>query len=167
MSRAEANKRYHEQKKNDPEYVAKRRAHGKKWRDSHKKEVLESRNQYYRDHPEYAWLDSIKHRARKLGVPFNLTAQYLKSIAADICPVLGIPLICSTGNTGPTNNSPTVDRLIPNLGYVEGNVMVVSKLANQIKSCATPEQIRQVADFYAALFASSSQLISDVHEDAT
>ena len=162
MSRAEAQKRYHEQKKNDPEYITKRREHGKKWRDSHKQEALESRNQYYKDHPEYGWIDSIKSRAKRLGVPFNLTGEYLRSIHTTTCPVLGILLERSIGGPA-TDNSPTIDRIIPSIGYVEGNVMIISKLANQIKSSATPEQIRQVADFYQQLFERRVPLVSDIH----
>jgi hypothetical protein len=161
MSRLEAQKRYHDQKKNDPEYIARRREHCRKWREAHKKEALEARKQYYRDNPEYPWLDSIKTRAKKLGVPFNLTVGYLRSIMTDTCPVLGIPLMSSIGGTGPTDNSPTIDRIIPELGYVEGNVMVVSKLANQIKSSATPSQIQMVAEFYSRLFSTRSEFVTD------
>ena len=162
MSRAEAQKRYHEQNKNDPEYVARRRENGRKWRQTHKKEALEARKQYYKDNPEYGWLDSIKTRARRLKVPFNLTVAYIRSIYADTCPVLGIPLTRSVGGSS-TDNSPTLDRIIPHLGYVEGNVMVISKLANQIKSSATPEQIQRVADFYKSLFSARPELLTYVH----
>ena len=160
-ARDQASKRYHNQGKTDPEYVARRKEYGRKWRAGHKTEALAARRQYYKDHPEYAWLDSIKSRAKKLNVPFNLTVSFLRSIMVDTCPVLGIPLISSAGGEGPTNNSPTVDRIIPSLGYVKGNVMVISKLANQIKSCATPEQITQVAEYYSALFADRLHLVAD------
>lgn len=165
MSRAEAQKRYHEQKKTDPEYIAKRRDHGRKWREAHKQQALNSRKQYYNEHPEYAWLDSIRTRAKKLNVPCNLTPEYLRSIMVDVCPVLNIPLVRSVGESA-TDNSPTLDRIIPEIGYTEGNVMVISKLANQIKSSATPDQIQRVADFYKILFAARSELITDIHQDA-
>ncbi len=164
MSRAEAQKRYHEQQKNDPEYVARRREYGRKWRQSHKKEALDARKQYYKDNPEYGWLDSTKSRARRLKVPFNLTVEYIKAIYTDTCPVLGISLTRTIGGPS-TDNSPTLDRIIPHLGYVEGNVMVISKLANQIKSSATPEQVQRVADFYRSLFDSRPELLAHIHED--
>ena len=161
MSRAEAQKRYHEQKKNDPDYVARRREHGRKWRQTHKKEALEARKQYYKDNPEYQWIDNAKHRAKKLGVPFDLTVEYIRSIYTNVCPVLDIPLERTPGGT--TNNTPSIDRIVPELGYVQGNVIVVSLLANQIKSCATPDQIQKVANFYSALFLERSKLLPDVH----
>lgn len=165
MGRAEAQKCYHEQKKNDPDYVAKRREYGRKWRESHKQESLNARKQYYKDHPEYGWIDSTKTRAKRLGVPFNLTVDYLRSIHTDVCPVLGIPLKRNVGGN-PTDNSPTLDRIVPELGYIEGNVMIISKLANQIKSSATPDQIRRVADFYTTLFAARSEFLSNIHQDS-
>jgi uncharacterized protein YejL (UPF0352 family) len=47
------------------------------------------------------------------------------------------------------DGSPQLDRLVPELGYVVGNVAVISRLANTIKSNATPQQIRAVADWFA------------------
>ena len=38
------------------------------------------------------------------------------------------------------------------LQYTKDNVIVVSGLANKIKTSATPEQIKKVADFYASLY---------------
>ena len=46
------------------------------------------------------------------------------------CPVLNIPLL-STGKR--TDNSPSLDRIIPSLGYVPGNVKVISwKLTDEV-----------------------------------
>ena len=44
-----------------------------------------------------------------------------------------------------------MDRLDPAKGYTQGNVLVVSHLANTIKSNATPAQLMQVALFYKTL----------------
>jgi len=47
-----------------------------------------------------------------------------------------------------SNHSPSIDRIIPHKGYVEGNVIIVSDLANRIKSDATLEEISNVIKFY-------------------
>ena len=39
----------------------------------------------------------------------------------------------------------------PNKGYVKGNIIVVSMRANRIKTDATFDEIRKVADFYEKL----------------
>jgi len=59
------------------------------------------------------------------------------------CPALGIYLKQGTGKRR-LPESPTLDRLNPLLGYVPGNVMVISSLANTIKSNANYRQIGMV-----------------------
>lgn len=64
---------------------------------------------------------------------------------------MGIPLYSMTGTRGGGPNSPTLDRIRPDLGYVKGNVIVISGRANRIKSDATIEELRDIASFYATL----------------
>lgn len=45
------------------------------------------------------------------------------------------------------DNSPSLDKLIPDLGYVKGNVAVISWRANRFKSDGTLEEIRMIADW--------------------
>lgn len=80
---------------------------------------------------------------------FDLTAGDI--VIPDKCPVLGIPLSPTARAAGP--GSPSLDRIENDRGYVRGNVVVVSHLANTIKSVATPKQLRQVASFYTDLWA--------------
>ena len=51
------------------------------------------------------------------------------------------------GRCWPGPGSPTLDRIVPSLGYVPGNVVVISHKANSIKSNATAAEIRAVADW--------------------
>ena len=44
--------------------------------------------------------------------------------------------------------SPSIDRIIPELGYVKGNVQIICMLANRIKSNATPDQVIQVGTYF-------------------
>lgn len=95
-------------------------------------------------------LNHIRTRARKKNIPFDITPKYIASIAPTHCPIFGFPL--QRHSKASQYNSPSIDRIDPSLGYVEGNVLVVSKLANQIKSNASPSQILQVGEFYRTLF---------------
>lgn len=85
-----------------------------------------------------------KSRATKAGVPFNLTPEDIT--IPHRCPVLGIPLI--VGGDKPTDNSPSLDRVMPNMGYVRGNVLVISNRANRIKNNATITELEKVAAFF-------------------
>jgi hypothetical protein len=45
-------------------------------------------------------------------------------------------------------NSPSLDRINNNLGYVPGNVIVVSDRANRIKNNATIEELEKIVNYY-------------------
>lgn len=87
---------------------------------------------------------AAKARATKAGVPFALATDDITIPFA--CPVLDIPIIVGSGK--PTDNSPSLDRVVPALGYVRGNVLVISNRANRIKNNATVPELRMVADFF-------------------
>jgi hypothetical protein len=80
----------------------------------------------------HALVIECRSRARKLGIPFNIDEADLKNQM--ICPVLGIPMFRTPGKC--TENSPTVDRIYPALGYVRGNVCVISWKANRLKGAS-------------------------------
>jgi len=89
------------------------------------------------------WLNNIKHRAKKKGLPFDLTLEDLPIPA--VCPILGIPLTMRSGSFH--DNSPSIDRIIPAKGYVKGNVAIVSYRANRIKDYGTLDELRKVVAF--------------------
>ena len=102
-------------------------------------------NQRYLDKPFWFTIRDAKKRAKKFNIDFNLTEEYVESIYPKDgkCPALEIKLKRKDGA-----NAPSLDRIIPSLGYVEGNIQWVSKLANQIMSSATPDQVIQVGKYF-------------------
>lgn len=89
---------------------------------------------------------SARRRAKKIGVPFNISATDLYPLPA-FCPVLGIPLTPNIGKGMPSDNSPSLDRMVGSVGYVKGNVRVISYRANAVKNNATADELRRVADW--------------------
>jgi hypothetical protein len=87
-------------------------------------------------------VSGAKQRAKKKGLDFDLTIEDLLP-AYDTCPILGIKLIAGKGSVLPS--SPTLDKFIPSLGYVRGNVRVISAMANRMKSNATIAELRMFA----------------------
>ena len=81
-------------------------------------------------------------------MPFELSEHDFE--IPDVCPVLGIPLAMGVGRSGPREWSPTIDRIIPSLGYVPGNVVVVSWRANRLKSDGTMEELARIVSWYTA-----------------
>lgn len=94
------------------------------------------------------FLDHARRRAKDGCFPFNLSKEYLSSIWPDdgLCPVLGVEMKPNPKTQGP--NSPTLDRLDPTKGYVEGNVAFICAKANTLKNDETnPEVLRRLADW--------------------
>lgn len=90
-----------------------------------------------------------KQRARLRGLPFDMVPEDF--IIPLLCPVLGIELQIHLGDNSPKDNSPSVDRIIPTLGYVKSNIIIVSQKANQMKSNGTVEDMKKVYEFYRDL----------------
>jgi hypothetical protein len=136
-----------------PEQIEYTKDYKKKWAAKNREILKLKRQEKYEANPEKYRLSTLRNRCNKRGIPFNLDEKDI--IAPEFCPVLGIKLRTNykIGATdgGITSNSPTVDRIIPELGYVKGNIIVVSHLANRIRNNATPQQIRMVAKFYESL----------------
>lgn len=87
-------------------------------------------------------LRNARKRAMQHNIRFDLTVDDIE--IPEACPVLGI-LFKQSGRRGPNDHSPTLDRVRPSEGYVRGNIIVMSHLANMIKSSATAEQVMDVA----------------------
>jgi hypothetical protein len=90
-------------------------------------------------------LRECKTRSERKNTFCNLEKADIKELMTNTCPALGIELIIGKEDWG---NSPTIDRIDNTKGYVKGNIIVVSMLANCIKNQATPDQILKVGNFY-------------------
>ena len=99
-----------------------------------------SNKKRYDTNPEKRVIEQMRYRAEQKGIPFSLTAADIPT--PEYCPVLGIKL---KRNGKPfADDSPSVDRIIPELGYVPGNVRVISMRANAIKKDATIQELRGI-----------------------
>ena len=70
-------------------------------------------------------------------VSFDIDGLYVEQ-----CPILGIPLRYCDGKRG--DDSATLDKIVPDVGYVPGNVWIISSLANTIKQDASATEILKV-----------------------
>lgn len=111
---------------------------------------LKSKTYYYN---KDNWIRQAKRvfrarrtKARSYGVPFTITFDQLGPPPAT-CPVLGIEMGWRKGYKG-RDHSPSMDRIDSSLGYIPGNVVWVSFKANRIKSDATADELRLIADYY-------------------
>lgn len=95
----------------------------------------------YKDNPAKGILITVKNRAKRKGIKFNLTEDDIK--IPKKCPVLDIELKPFSGS----DNSPSVDRLDPNKGYIKDNIRIISMRANSIKRDASKDEIYKIYQY--------------------
>jgi hypothetical protein len=105
---------------------------------------------------EKKMLNRAKMRAIKQNIPFSITEKDV--VIPEYCPILGIKLEHHRGKPGAYKNSPSLDRIIPEKGYVSGNVRVISQLANQCKGSATPEELLLFAKWIIVTFENNTDM---------
>lgn len=89
-------------------------------------------------------------RARLYKLPFDIDIEYLKSIKTDRCPIFDIELSWGKIGEGHKNmaaNSPSLDKIKPEYGYIKGNVCIISNIANTIKNNVGYEELYKIADW--------------------
>jgi len=129
-------KYYHENKdiiqKNNKEYS------------NNNRDVLRVKKQEYRAaNPEKMMYTAAKSRAKSRNIEFSIELSDI--VIPDVCPVLNIPLIVAKGVLSP--NSPSLHRINTKIGYIKGNVQVISHKANMMKSDASNEQLLLFANW--------------------
>lgn len=104
------------------------------------------KRRYYEGH----WLEILvkqaKWRSARAGIPFAIAVSDVR--IPEFCPILGIRIEMGRGKNRVA--SPTIDRIVPSLGYVPGNIAVISFRANRIKNDGTAEEHEAVARFMRA-----------------
>jgi hypothetical protein len=91
-------------------------------------------------------LHSARKRSKLKHIPFDITKDDI--VVPTHCPILGIQLVPNQkGTKAYSKHSPSLDRIIPELGYVKGNVWVISHLANVMKNCASIEELIKFAEW--------------------
>jgi len=103
-----------------------------------KEQERNHKRERYSDNPMYISLLSKKTFSKKYNLPFNLTLEDL--IVPEYCPLLNVKMERGTPYT------PSIDRIIPSLGYVKGNIQIVSLKANLMKTNATLKELKSFCE---------------------
>jgi len=94
-----------------------------------------------------AMVRRARARAKKKDIPCTLEWEQLIPLVKERCPYFTeIKLDWKNKKKGITIESPALDRIIPEKGYVIGNVEIISTKANNVKSVGTSEDLYRVAD---------------------
>ena len=137
--------------------------YAKEWYEKNKERILENKrrpeNKPYLSQKQRAWnlanptryiLNNCRSRAKREGIEFNLSIDDI--IIPEVCPYLKIPLTLILGE-GKQESNISIDRIDPTKGYIKGNVQIISKKANTMKSNASKEELitfaRSILDVFA------------------
>lgn len=102
-------------------------------------------------------LRSAQYRAKKKGLLFDLTKEWLSARWTGKCELSGIPFALKDGAPGPKFYSPSIDRIVAHLGYVQTNCRIVLWAVNSLKHDATDADMYRVAK----ALAENSSYLSD------
>jgi hypothetical protein len=140
----------------------KRRAIIRERNGKRKEELRELAKEYRRTHPEWTratqkrarkklrennpehliWMET-KKRAQKRGIPFEIEVSDIA--IPKLCPILGIELSFGIGRVH--DASPSLDRIVPEKGYVKGNCFIISSKANRMKQENTLETLEKIISY--------------------
>lgn len=93
--------------------------------------------------PQKLMFTAAKARAKINRLPFDIDVEDI--VIPEYCPVLGLKLERNSGGKSHRRNSPSLDKIVPELGYVKGNIQVLSVRANYMKSDASIEELLMFA----------------------
>jgi hypothetical protein len=92
-----------------------------------------------------------RDKARRQGIPFLITFEYFTQLAEKTiyCPIFTKVKLSwgFTINGQATDNSPSLDKIDPKLGYISGNCAIICNRANRIKNNGTAQEHRQIAEW--------------------
>lgn len=91
--------------------------------------------------------NQLKQSAKKRGIEFSLNLSDINNLSFPItCPILEIPLKYHTDK--PQDDSYSIDRIDNSLGYISGNIQVISYKANRAKNNLTNEELKKLTLYY-------------------
>lgn len=112
--------------------------------DNRKLKMRVYRKNWEHKHWENRLWNNAKRNARSKGRPFNIEEKDI--VIPEKCPILNITLLKGSISKNCNNDAlASLDCIDPTLGYIKGNVWVISFLANRMKQNATKEQLIQFA----------------------
>lgn len=125
---------------------ARHRAVKRRSREEHPGLLREQYKAWRHRFPEKQIWHQARKRAAVKGFTFDITPEDI--VIPKRCPILGIPLVLprerAEAATGFIDESPSLDRIDNEKGYVRGNVWVISWRANRIKGYATLKELEAV-----------------------
>jgi hypothetical protein len=122
----------------------------KEWAKKNKEKISNKNRKWYESTRKVKFIEDPQHylwyvartRSRQKGTEFTITKEDV--IIPEICPILDIPL---TKGDGYLPNSMSLDRVDNTKGYIPGNIRVISRKANLMKSSLTLDVLEKLIKY--------------------
>lgn len=118
--------------------VERNREKARQYYHSHRSTQIEKAKRKLEKNYEAHMLRRAKMNAKNRHLDFSITIDDI--VISEICPFLESPLTRTMGQ-GMVDSNTSLDRIDSSKGYIQGNIQVVSTLANRIKSNSTTQQL--------------------------
>jgi hypothetical protein len=88
--------------------------------------LKEKQKRQYREKTAQYLFYAAHQRAKKFNIPFNIEKEDV--VIPEVCPIFKTKF-----EVGHKDFAASLDKIIPSLGYVKGNVAIISRKANRMK----------------------------------
>lgn len=130
----------------------------KQWAEEHSIKNTMTYEQYVKEMLRHA-----KYRAKSLNLPFNLTSDDI--VIPEKCPLLNTKLDWKSTRFSNPENVPSLDKIIPEKGYVKGNVAIISMKANTMKQDASIEMLLTFAKNIEKYLNKTEEIVQTVEKE--
>ena len=116
----------------DMNFKLKNPGYNKKWYENNKEIAAESQRKWARNNPIKYFLRSARTSAKTRNISFDLSDEFIKTLVIPkFCPSCDKEMTVLPENRF---DSPSFDRILNNLGYIDGNIIIVCWRCNRDKS---------------------------------
>jgi hypothetical protein len=116
------------------------------WQRANPEKYKQYLRNWERNNPRRYMIQKSRSSAKQRGIMHTITEDDL--VWPTHCPILGIELCYDRDKREPHRDEyPTLDRRDNSIGYVPGNVFVISWRANRLKWMATPKELESILNY--------------------
>jgi hypothetical protein len=117
------------------------------WQDKNPNKAEAISKAWKKDNPARVLWQACKGRAHQKGYAFDLTVALVEKLLEPMkCSISGLLLSFEKAGNSQTNPwAPSIDKIRPNEGYVQGNVRLVCWAFNQMRGDFPDEVVYQLA----------------------
>lgn len=123
------------------------RSKGAEWRAKNRAHLMEKSRLRRLNQRAMCLVAAARIRARKKGIAFSLSSEETDRLQAvidrGVCELSGVPFTLEGSRSA---TSPSLDRIIPYLGYIDGNVRVICHALNAGMGDWGEQELRRIVE---------------------